>query len=185
MTLSTHIAIAPGIPVREVFDRCRALLDTPDSVPIEQDATSIAHPPGVGLPAWLIVNYGPNGPLVHDPCEDCGDPEHDRWIASNPTENGQAVIDVDLDTTYGYRGPNGESCSSLHARLVTQLGAWLDGRGIAWWWRNEYTGVWWANDALGREALVEFAGAHTRPGGADEWFRSMVLPAILNGAPPQ
>lgn len=194
MTLSTHVAIGPGIPAREVFTYCRALLNTPDSVPIEEGPSDehpgwshragqrwLNHPCGVGLDAWLWLHYGPDGPMVHHPCEECGDPEHDEWVAGDPTENGQAAIDVDLDTAYGYRGPTGESCSALHARLVAQLGAWLDERGVTWWWKNEYTGEWHANDAAGRAALAEFGGEHTKPGGADEWFRSMVLPAIESG----
>jgi hypothetical protein len=119
--------------------------------------------------------------MLHGHCADCGDPEHDEWVATDPTENGTAALEVSFDTSYGYRGPNGESCSALHARLVAKLGEWLDGRGVAWWWCNEYTGEWHANDAAGRAALAEFAGAHTRPGGADEWFRSLVLPAIERG----
>src|SRR5690242_14095966 len=51
----------------------------------------------------------------------------------------KSPMEVSFDTAYGYRGPEG-GCGDLHARLVRELGAWLDGRRVRWSWLNEWTG---------------------------------------------
>jgi len=187
MTLCTHIAIGKPHHVREIFDFCRTLLDTPAGTPVEAGPEEgsplayadgrkwIANPGGIGLGAWLWVYYGVDGPMRH---------VHDKWCtdddgvceyadSENPTDNGWAAIDVTFDTAYGYRGENNESCSDLHARLVSALGAWLDARGLPWKWQNEYTGEW--SDRF--DNLDAFGDAH-RATGADAWFHNVVAPAL-------
>lgn len=200
MTLNTSVVIGKPHDVREIYSVCRALLDTPDHVePIERPANtggfyrdelaSIGHPVGVGLSALLDIRYGVDGPMQHVCGSDCEvDPaggypteadieETHQWAARSPTQNGWAAIEVTFDTAYGYRGEDGESCSDLHARLVTALGRWLDARGLPWKWQNEYTGDWF--DRF--DGLAEFGDAH-RSTGADAWFRNLVLPAIASEA---
>jgi hypothetical protein len=47
---------------------------------------------------------------------------------------------IDFDTAYGYRGENGETCSTLHVQLMTRVGKWLDEQSVPWKWRDEFTG---------------------------------------------
>jgi hypothetical protein len=196
MTLSTKVAIGKPHDVREVFEFCRELLGTPEGTPVHEgegylndQCKRIGNPIGIGLPALLDVTYGADGPMIHRCDKWCATElggewnhtqedldEHARHIAEDPTENGWAAIVVDFDTTYGYRGEGGESCSDLHARLVTALGRWLDERGLPWKWRNEYTGEW-----FDRYDQLDTLGDAHRCTGADAWFRDTVLPAILSG----
>lgn len=194
MTLSTMVAIGKPYNVREVFDFCRRLLDTPDGTPVREgtgylnpQTKQLGNPMGIGLVALLDVTYGADGPMVHQHDKWCSTElggeyntsqedidEHARHIANDPTENGWAAIVVDFDTPYGYRGEGGETCSDVHARLVTALGKWLDERNLPWKWKNEYTGEWFDR----YDQLDAFGDAH-RMTGADEWFRTTVMPAIL------
>jgi hypothetical protein len=205
MTLNTSIAIGKPTDVREVFMFCRKLLGCAEDVPFEQGVCGdhrqgqkqIMNPCGIGLPAWLWVYYGADGPMTHvhdDLCPVQAGPytsrytgktweitqeevdEHARWVAGDPTENGWSAIEVTFDTAYGYRGKGGESCSDLHARLVTALGSWLDAKGLPWKWQNEYTGEW--HDRF--DQLDTFGNAHLDTG-AEMWFECMVKPAIENG----
>jgi len=202
MTLNTSVAIHGPYNVQEIYAFCRTLLNTPEDVePITGPKPGqergyrhgdrwIANPGGIGLDAWLWINYGADGPMVHRHDEWCATElggkydttqeeidEHAAEVAKNPTENGWAGIEVSFDTAYGYRNEHGEGCSELHARLIAELGNWLDARGLQWKWHNEYTGEWF--DRF--DSLAEFAGYH-ESSGADEWFRSVVTPVILGGA---
>ncbi|MBN9791269.1 hypothetical protein DMP17_22060 [Pseudonocardia sp. TMWB2A] len=193
MTLSTNVAIGKPHNVREVFEFCRGLLGTPDGTPVREGAgyldertKRIGNPIGIGLPALLDITYGPDGPLTHRCDRFCSTElggefdttqeqidDHTRYVAESPTQNGWAAMIVDFDTAYGWRGEGGETCSDLHARLVTALGQWLDARGLPWKWQNEYTGEWFDR----YDGLAEFGNAH-RATGADAWFRNQVVPAI-------
>jgi hypothetical protein len=198
MTLNTSVAIHGAYNVQEIYAHCRMLLNTPEDVepwtgPDEGQERSYRHgqrwignPGGIGLPAWLQIYYGVDGPMTHRCDKWCSTElggewgttqdqidEHDRDVATDPTANGWAGIEVTFDTTYSYRGENDEGCSALHARLVAQLGAWLDSRGLEWKWQNEYTGEWFDR----YDQLAEFAGYH-ESSGADDWFRNVAQPAI-------
>jgi hypothetical protein len=182
VTLNTSIVIGQATPVREVFDFCRELIKTPGGTPFTQRDDSyspgmreIFNPGGIGLCAWLWINYGADGPMIGAP-DDPEDQEELDYIARTPTKNGWAAIEVTFDTAYGYTSPEGEGCSQLHARLVAELGKWLDRKGLPWKWQNEYTCEW--HD--GFDGLAEFVGAH-KSSGADEWFRNTVLPVIRGG----
>ena len=200
MTLNTSIAIGKPTNVREVFDFCRGLLNTPTNTPFTDridehhpGRKEIFNPGGIGLDAWLWIYYGADGPMTHVHDEWCATEagpakwdsdgevmvtqedvdQHTAEVAAHPTMNGWAAIEVTFDTAYGYRGPDGESCSQLHARLIAQLGAWLDRKGLPWKWQNEYSGEWFD----GYDGLAEFAGAHKSTGAA-AWFESTVVPFI-------
>lgn len=202
MTLDTRVAIGAPIDAHELYAFCRTLLDTPEHV--EPDTGSawgderlarIGNPGGIGLAAWLSISYTTDGgPFPRH--------EHDKWcsveldgeyettqteidahaesVATDPTDNGWAYAEVSFDTAYSFRGEDGETCSDLHARLVTALGAWLDARAIDWKWRNEHTGEWFNRD----DQLTAFGDAH-RSTGADAWFRGVVQPAIAAMTMPE
>ena len=65
-------------------------------------------------------------------------------------------------------------CGDLHARLVAELGIWLDQRGKRWKWENEFTG----EIHEGYEQLIQLASGGFE---ATAWFRTMVVPAIQSG----
>lgn len=169
MTLNTTVAIRGNCNPKEIFLYCRALLNTPDNVEIREGEKNITHPPGVGLSAWLMLHIVDN--IAYD-CDDSCD-EYDCFHQINPEYNGWATAAVSFDTAYSYRGDNGESCSDLHARLITNLGYFLDQKGLEWQWQNEYTGEWFERF----DQLDKFGNAH-RATGADNWFRNIALPAI-------
>jgi hypothetical protein len=143
MTLTTRIAIVEPTPVREVFDEARRLIDGENAEYRHEPATyhddgrySYRNLPGQELPALLWVYYGADAPLM--PEDESAYPEDDRsrWPCD------QWSIEVCLDTTYGYRAENGAGCSDLHAWLVRELGRWLTGQGLTWYWYHEYSGDW-------------------------------------------
>lgn len=203
MTLDTRVAIGEPIDQMAVYQFLRALLNTPEGVePREEIGESyrpgqrqIDNPPGIGLDAWLMTYGTTDGqPFpVHEHDDYCsvtlgGDYEttqedidtHAESVAADPTDNGSAYIEVSLDTAYSWRGPNGESCSTLHAALVWALGTWLEEQGVtAWWWYNEYAGTWHERF----DKLKEFGGAHSSTG-AEQWFETLVRPAIETLAGP-
>jgi hypothetical protein len=200
MTLCTSIAIGKPHNVREIFDFCNRLLAARDSVQFEQKDCEyrpgqrrIANAPMQGLSALLWIYYGIDGPMVHEHDEWCETEvgpakwdktgqamvtkedidEHRASIDGDPTQNGWGAIEVTFDTAYGFKGEGGESCSDLHARLVTALGQWLDVRGLPWKWNNEFTGEWFDR----YDGLAEFGDAYRATGAAD-WFQNLALPAI-------
>lgn len=200
MTLDTSIVIGKPYNVHEVYAHCRTLLNTPESVAAQTGPDRpytdtragqkwIANPGGIGLPAWLWIYYGVDGPMTHLHDKWCAVDlggeyewtqqdidEHTEYVANDPTQNGWGAIEVTFDTAYSYRSDSGEGCSQLHARLVAQLGKWLDDKALPWKWQNEYTGEWFD----GYDGLAEFVDSHRSTGAAD-WFNNTVLPLIESG----
>lgn len=190
MTLSTNVYVLDPVDVPEMFRFCQELLtryDEPDHrTPAQQkwndeesstyhdqeDQTGVrrmANRIGQGLPAILDVTYRKGGPLRSTDighsewCEDDCDGEHAR----------PCFADVDFDTAYSSRFSFG-GCSELHALLVSNLGEWLDERGVRWEWRNEYTG----DVHGGEERYTALAGLLNSGDEAMDWFRNVVVPAI-------
>lgn len=184
MTLSTHVYLLSEANVHEVFHHCRKLLGCQthhaftdgEWYPKDSGRWWLSNKPGLGLPALLRVMYRPDGEPYCTPeqaavhteyCEpECDEAEHDTpcWFY------------VDFDTAYGYRDAQG-GCGDLHARLVAQLGQWLDAKGIRWSWKNEYTGdIHGGADKY--ERLVDLCTGGSR---AWEWMVGTVLPAVAAG----
>ncbi len=185
MTLSTEVYIAGAtnlstlaVTPLEVHALFNTLIGAPASVKFvdepsrwDEGVHRLDNEPMQGLPAWLMLKYRPgamlwpNGEPHDEDCEpDCEGTYHDPpcWLI------------VDFDTTYGYSCPEG-GCGDLHTRLVAQLGQWLDGHGVSWWWRNEFTG----------EPFRSYEGLEKLGSGGREataWFRNVVVPAIESGA---
>jgi hypothetical protein len=133
-----------------------------------------------GLPAWLMSAYRPDGPLVaEDPGHDeyCSIPENpDYYDEDEPCDGGGhdrvCWMSVDFDTTYSYRDVRGWGCGDLHAAMVAELGAWLTAKNVRWEWRNEFTG----DVHVGTDGLGELGA---RGAEAQDWMRTMVIPAIV------
>lgn len=169
MTLSTYIYLQDQVDYREVFVKCNQLIGADEGVRFSEHDGWIGNRMDQGLCALMHVSYG--APLVsqeqaaaHD--EDCAEYEGDcrKW---HPRA---CWAEVNFDTAYSYSGPDG-GCGDLHARLVAELGQWLDERGVHWAWRNEFTG----EVHQGYDGLTELG---TGGAEASAWFRNIAAPAI-------
>jgi hypothetical protein len=177
MTLSTHVYLLTEADPVDVFMECRRLLGATTETWQDRDVSKyhaagvweIGNNIGQGLPALMGVRYRPGAAVQadhegHDPewcSEDCTyqhDPAH--WIF------------IDFDTAYSYHDEHG-GCGTLHARLLFQLGEWLDARGIQWAWRNEFTGEVHIGDKYERLADLTDGGQ-----AAMRWFKGVVEPAL-------
>jgi hypothetical protein len=185
MTLDTRIYVHGPVDHREAFVVFNRLLGAHEGIRFsdEQDKSyrdgewavfpdspwTIANDPDQGLPGWLMIHYRPEAPLrtaaaVAACDEDC-EPDCDGTYHSRACH-----LEVSIDTAYSYHGPDG-GCGDLHARLVAEFGHWLDGKGVRWQWKNEFTGeVHW-----GYEGLTELGAGGLA---ALEWFATAALPAI-------
>lgn len=189
MTLDTRVYVLDRIDQREVFLKCNQLIGAHEGIESTDrlDGTwrdgeritepgnpwSIGNKIGQGLCALLDISYRPDAPLRTEG-------QHKEWC--DPAEDecsgtycSPCWLEVSFDTAYGYRGDNGEGCGDLHARLVAELGQWLDGKQVRWQWKNEFTG----------ELHERYDGlAELGSGGAEasDWFRNIVVPAIGGAA---
>ena len=130
MTLCTSVLIrSEGLHEEDVFQRCRDLIGANEydqHIPIIRWPGTLRHKGGQGLPAHLV--------LYTDPA------------ASNLQDTDRTMM-IRLDTAYGYH-ENGEDCYQLHARLVKELGLWLDhfdGGEVyiqMWGWHHESSNEW-------------------------------------------
>jgi len=189
MTLDTRMYVHDPIDHKALFDHCNTLIGAVSPVSTDsQDETwrkgesfvepgnpwSIRNRLGQGFCALLDISYRPNAPLRTD--EQAA--EHDDEICDEDCGGDwhppACWIEVSLDTAYGYRGDNGEGCGDLHARLVGELGLWLDGQGIGWSWMNEFTGEVHGGGSRYRELVGLASGGFE----ATAWFQTTVLPAI-------
>jgi len=186
MTLDTRIYVQGPVDYREVFVKCNQLIGAHEGInftdePIpgwengerkrgpEDGEWFIWNAPNQGLCALMEVSYRKGGALRapggHSRyCEPEADGCDGRSCAP------ACWLEVSFDTAYGYSGPDG-GCSDLHARLVAEFGRWLDGKGIRWSWRNEFTG----EIHQGYEGLPDLGTGGLK---ALDWFTSLTLPAI-------
>lgn len=176
MTLDTHMYIHDEVDVHQFFHHFRKLLGATGAHPYRDEDCevyghwTIGNELGIGLPALVTVHYSPGEALRPDGdacCDYCGP---DDYHYHKPAHWAY----VSMDTTYGYRDEQGRGCGDLHASYVAQLGQWLDERGIAWSWENEYDGsIHGGADRY--ERLTDLMQSGHR---ATRWFESWVLPAI-------
>lgn len=193
MTLSTNVYVLDEVDPHEVFRFCQGMLAqyddakrTPDEQVWTDEADSVyldgewvkdpgrrrvANKAGQNLPGILGVDYRVGGPLreAQTECdEDCDSDE-----CSGRYHDRACWLDVDFDTAYSAVS-SGLGCGQLHAALVTELGQWLDAKGVRWEWRNEYTGdVHGGEDRY--ERLVDLLSGSAA---ATAWFHNTVLPTI-------
>lgn len=178
MTLNTNIYVQGPMEALTVFHKCRELIGATDTHTWEDDADGtrgdgsrlLMNHMGQGLPALLWLHYRADGALRPDgdACSEYCDPE-DGYHHHDP----MYWIDVDFDTAYGYSDSYG-GCGTLHARLVFELGSWLDDQGVPWSWRNEFTGEVHGGDERFRRLSDLVDGGQT----ATSWFKGVVEPAI-------
>lgn len=184
MTLDTNILLTGDAehPVdhRAAFEEVNRILGIPSEAEgrlttekVEEvwdyQVRSIRNQIGQGFPAIVdsesradgsSFNWGHNvGEWACD--EDCSSWRHVETYDVN----------ISIDTGYGYRGPEGENCTSLHARVILAMKVWADEHGLTMKWVNEYTGE--VNTGL--SGLERFIGNGDQ---AQAWFHNAVLPMI-------
>lgn len=173
MTLDTRIFITDPLSHREVFNKVNDLLSIPDTR-VEQEGPTdgywskygdyeISNRIGQGFDAWVTSYANQDGSRIEIDRE----PDEDGEVDKRP----DYYVQISMDTAYGYQGPNGEGCATLHAKVIVDLGLWLHERGVGFSWQNEFTG----DIHQGFEGIEEFLD-----GGEDAqaWFRDVVQPAI-------
>jgi hypothetical protein len=188
VTLATHVYVLTEADAAAVFHECRSLLGCTaahtwtEHQEHDDDARhskpdgywTVANDPSQGLPAWLLVNFRQERTPLRTPEQAAA---HAEWCGLDCDGSGHQVacyLDVDFDTAYSYQDEYG-GCGDLHARLVAQLGQWLDARGIEWSWKNKFTGeVHGGADRY--ERLLDLSSAESA---AREWLLGTVLPAII------
>jgi hypothetical protein len=175
MTLDTQIYVRGQVSHLEVFAKCNQLIGADEGTLFTdregwpgEGSRTLMNEPGQGLPGWLILHYRADGPYRAET------EPHDEDCEPGCTSQHEPAcwLNVSLDTAYSYHGPDG-GCGDLHARVVAELGHWLDERGIPWSWKNEFTG----------EIHERYAGLTELGGGgaeASDWFRSIVAPVIAS-----
>lgn len=199
MTLSTDFYVLDEIDPHEVFRFCQRMLakyDDQERLPDQQawsDAAqqvivgdrrweddpdgrwSVSNHIGQGLPAILDIEYRKGGPLTtveqSQQCTDnCDVDAEDEPYHYHPHP---CWLHIDWDTAYSARS-GGLNCGQLHAAFIVELGNHLDGRGIRWEWRNEYTG----DVHGGEERYSALAGLLSGTDDAQAWFWNTVVPAL-------
>lgn len=198
MTLDTHIFIYDPVDQQEVFEKVCEFLDIPDTKKFKVStgepygcvpSTEISNHPGQGFNAWVMTYANPDGIRYSEEYKASEKKWHDEWHLNEDeypdgcdcTEDfadlehraGPHYMQISMDTAYGCRTDRGESCTELHARVIVELGQWLEERGVSFAWENEYSGT--IHQGIDEEGLVKFLG-----GGDDamDWFNNTVMPAL-------
>lgn len=180
MTLDTKVVISAKTPVdvEALYAFCAQMVGTPEGIEPRRDPSGncgrIDNPPGIGANAWLMIEYGMDGPLVSEPylLDGVEDEDDKAYRLKSPSSNGWGCIEVSFDTAYGYRDENGLNCTALHATYILRLGEWLDERGADWQWQNEYTGEWFSR----YDGIFQFVGSDGPK--AMDWFQNVAKPVI-------
>ena len=183
MTLNTSVFVHDEVDTSAVFHVCRELLGATDAHPFSDEPCAyregqwtMANACGIGLPAWLMIFHRPGEALRPNPdaCDDnCWIPDEGDDDEPEHFHRPAMWCEVTFDTAYSYN-EKGHGCGDLHASLVAALGRWLDGRGIAWSWENEFDGK--VHSGIDRyERLADLGQMGHRAAG---WFGAVVLPAI-------
>lgn len=164
MTLDTRILIEQPTDIEAVFAFVNNLIGGgPQNRDKERENgfgnRTIANKPDQGLPGWLMIDYGADGPLIGrcSQWHDCKVEDDDHWCRP------PGAIEISIDTAYGYRDwnqahglPDHGSASDLHAWIIRETGRWLDTQGLTWLWKDEFQGTWHRGDD---HHLAEFGDA--------------------------
>lgn len=143
MTLSTNLIVLDPVDPEKTFSHALSLLKRGVSFEPtwdEKEEGLYVTTCGQGLPAWLWVHYGIDGPIkLYD------ESDIEDLTEYNPEWRVPAwnlhLVRVNVDTGYGYKTPSGGGCSDLHAWFVSEMWAWLENQGVQrMLWQNEYTG---------------------------------------------
>jgi len=173
VTLNTELRIREAVDIQAVFDRVLADLIAVSDPTVthhwKRTENRIGTDLGQGLSALMWVTCGPDGGEL----ERNDHPEYADKDDDGLDHSPAAHVAVNWDTSYAYQDQFG-GCGVLHARLIVELGRWLDQQGLTWSWQYEFTGDWYIGYA-GLDTLLESADAGVK------WFKS-IMPALLADA---
>ena len=191
MTLDTRIFILDPVDPKEVFDFCNGLLgaknprfkEGPSDWDDDKEVIHLDNEPGQGFPAWLMTKYRAEGKPLRDKDMTRHDLDPDEYAEDD--EYGKEVykpacfMEISFDTAYGYQDEYG-GCSTLHARYIVDLHAFLLAKGVRIKWQDEFSG----DIHNGIHGIEEFLGGGDK---AMAWFKEVltVLPEILNKTPKE
>lgn len=134
MPVTTTVYIHDRADYRIVFARCAVLTGTPAQTPTSDHGGMISTSPDRYLYAWTWVEYGQDGL----PLRATTAPHNQHCVPGCRFQHAPACwIEAAFDTSDSYRGDPG----TLHHRLITGLGQWLDTQAIKWSWRNHSEGI--------------------------------------------
>jgi len=145
LTLNSVVVVLDPVNPQKLFDFTLERMVTDRSLQAvrwdlrrDPSRSTLSTLPGQGLMGWLFVHYCENGPYLTEE-EHVAEWEDDDYPYPHP---GPVFAQWSIDTTYTAKAPNGAGCSDMHAWLISEVGAWLDGQNIRWRWKNEFTGEW-------------------------------------------
>lgn len=180
MTLATQIAVTGPVPIDKLYDLVDGMVR-----PVGKATSDRTWEPGVihnrigqGNASMLDIEFSIDGemfdvvPLHAAYKEELAADEivwDDVWEGWHPPVDFYAKIR--LDTSYGWEGPVGETCSVLHASIVVAAHQFAAEHGAGVVWRNEYTGRWHP----GVDGIAEFIGDGDA---AMAWFTGTVQPVV-------
>jgi hypothetical protein len=139
MPIPTTVYIHDPVDYETVFARCCELVGAPAGMKPSRDRDWISTGPDEGgMRAWTWVEHGWDGPPLRAAqaphTEHCGP---DCSYQHAPACWLEAVFDTADDNYSDEHGGAG----TLHQRLVTGLGQWLDAQAVAWSWRTHGNGI--------------------------------------------
>jgi hypothetical protein len=137
MPVTTTVYIHDQVDYRIVFAKCVELTGAPARTKTSDDDGMVSTGPDQGLCAWTWMEYGQGGPpLRTNPA-----PHNEHCAPGCGYEHAPACwIEAVFDTVDGYRDDHG-GAGTLHQRLVTGLGQWLDAQAVRWSWRSHGDGI--------------------------------------------
>lgn len=159
MTLNTYFYITtPGIDPDTVWN---ALLDMVEPEGFERSrdeytetgdkavrdwgpkgVTNANTKVGIGLYAWCFLSYMEDGSTIPLDVDETDDKDAE---GGDMVYRPRSYVRLDFDTSYGYRGPNGEGSSGLHGRIVTRLAEVVTEQGGEYAWHDEFEGEWFTD----------------------------------------
>lgn len=159
MTLNTKFYITtPGIDPDTVWNALLDMVEPEDFPRTREEYTEVSDAPswgpkgttmtntkiGIGLNAWCCMYHSTDGSEIPLGADETSDIDRED-LDDGPIFVPKSFIRLAFDTTYGYTGPNGESCSELHGRIVTRLAGIVTELGGEYAWHDEYEGKWFTD----------------------------------------
>jgi hypothetical protein len=137
MPVTTTVYIHDQVDYRIVFAKCVELTGAPVRTRTSDRCGMVSTDPDQGQRAWTWVEYGQDGPPLRT--DQAAHTEH--CPPGCGYQHAPACwIEAVFDSADSYRDDHGGP-GTLHQRLVTGLGQWLDAQEVRWSWRNHSDGI--------------------------------------------
>ena len=138
MPVTTTVYIHDPVDYKVVFTRCCELVGVPVGIKLVQDEDWISTDSNQDLCAWTWVEYGWEGP----PLRTAQAPHTEHCNPDCRYQHAPACwIEAVFDTADDYYRDEYGGVGTLHRRLVTGLGHWLDTQAVGWSWRTHGNGI--------------------------------------------